>query len=175
VSVLLYGILLEATGQTADRYAEQHLFAPLGIDEYHWKKTPLGLPDTEGGLYLEPEDLAKLGYLFLHDGMWEGERLLPEGWVEASVHPWVEDIDPDNGRIDPGYGYQWWVFGDDEVERPLVYAARGYGGQLLFVAPELDLITVFTGWNIFDGQPASTTELFFDRILPAAKGDTAGS
>ena len=44
---------------------------PLGISQYHWKKTPQGYPDTEGGLYLEGTQLAKFGYLYLHDGMWE--------------------------------------------------------------------------------------------------------
>ena len=64
----------------------------------YWKKTPRGLPDTEGGLYLLPHDLAKLGFLFLHDGVWEGKRILPEAWVERSVTPWVDDINPRNSQ-----------------------------------------------------------------------------
>ena len=163
---LLSGIIAQATGQTIDRYAEEHLFGPLGIGSYHWKKTPRGLPDTEGGLYLRPHDLAKLGLLFLHDGVWAGERLLPEGWVERSVTPWVEDIRPDNGRKDSGYGYKWWILDDGEGESPKVFAAMGFGDQLLLVVPELDLIGVFTGWNIYAGH-RSKSLLFLQRIVPA--------
>ncbi|MCZ6598054.1 MAG: serine hydrolase [Planctomycetota bacterium] len=164
---LLSGVVAKATGKTIDRYAEEHLFGPLGIKDYHWKRTPSGLPDTEGGLYLKPRDLAKIGLLFLRDGVWEETRLLPEGWVERSVTPWVEDIRPDNGRDDSGYGYKWWILDDGRGESPKVFAAMGFGGQFLFVAPELDLIGVFTGWNIYGGAP-SLPALFQSRIVPAA-------
>lgn len=123
------------------------------------------MADTEGGLYLKAEDLAKLGLLFLHDGVWDGQRLLPEGWVAESVKPWVEDILPSNDRRDTGYGYQWWIPRDGRDGEASVFAGRGYGGQFLIVAPELDLIVVFTGWNIFDELP-KTYELFFERVLP---------
>lgn len=166
VSTLLSGILRQATGLHAHDYAAQYLFAPLGIDDFHWKTTPLGLADTEGGLYLKAEDLAKLGLLYLNDGVWDGQRLLPEGWVAESIKPWVEDILPDNERRDTGYSYQWWIPRDGREGEVSVFAGRGYGGQFLIVAPELDLIVVFTGWNIFD-EPPKTFELFFERILPA--------
>ena len=73
-SHLMSGIIKKATGRYIDEYAEEHLFAPLGIDDYHWKKTPKGFPDTEGGLYLQAEQLAKIGYLYLHGGVWDGQR-----------------------------------------------------------------------------------------------------
>lgn len=58
-----------------DRYPEAHLFGPLGIEDYVWKVTPAGLPDGLGGLHLEAEDLARIGYLYLRDGVWDGELL----------------------------------------------------------------------------------------------------
>jgi hypothetical protein len=69
-SQLLSGVLRQATGQHVDAYAEAHLFGPLGILDYHWKKTPRGYGDTEGGLYLAAEDLARIGLLYLQDGVW---------------------------------------------------------------------------------------------------------
>ncbi|MEK6254036.1 MAG: beta-lactamase family protein, partial [Gemmatimonadales bacterium] len=84
-SHLMSAIILQATGLTTAEYAEEHLFRPLGIQDYHWKTDPQGLPDTEGGLYLAAEDLARVGVLYLQDGIWEGERLLPEGWVAAAT------------------------------------------------------------------------------------------
>lgn len=60
-SQLISEIIRSATGEHIDRYAEQHLLAPLGIRDYQWKRTPTGHPDTEGGLYLEARDLRASG------------------------------------------------------------------------------------------------------------------
>src|SRR4030095_12245439 len=68
-------VVRHATDSTIEQYAERHLFGPLGIKDYHWKKTPTGLPDAEGGLYLAAQDLAKIGLLYLNDGVWAGTRL----------------------------------------------------------------------------------------------------
>ncbi len=82
-SQLLSLIIKKATGRHVDEYAREHLFGPLGITGFAWKTTPTGHPDTEGGLYLIPRDLAKIGYLYLMDGVWDGARVLPEGWVSC--------------------------------------------------------------------------------------------
>src|SRR5262249_52237019 len=84
-SILLSGIIKPAPGKSIDDYTSQPLFAPLGIKDFYWKRTPTGHPDTEGGLYLKPEDLAKVGYLYLMRGMWNGQRILPEGFVERAT------------------------------------------------------------------------------------------
>ena len=153
---LLSYLIRKATGKQADDYAKEHLFGPLGI-EFSWKRTPRGLADTEGGLYLKPRDLAKLGTLYLNDGVWKGQRILPETWVKTSTEP----ITPTNEKgLD--YGYQWWV-------APDAYVAWGYGGQLLLVAPKDDLIAVFTGWNIYD-KPSLDPRLALARVLGTVKG-----
>jgi CubicO group peptidase (beta-lactamase class C family) len=161
---LLSGVLRRATGRAIDAYARQHLFAPIGIASFHWKKTPDGLPDTEGGLYLAPRDLARLGLLYLHDGVWDGRRLLPEGWVERSVTPWV-----DRTPLGSGYGYGWWILEDGTGDRPKAYAAMGFGGQHLVVVPSLDLVAVFTGWNIHGRRYPSMVTAFGERIVPAVR------
>ena len=167
-SHLLSAIIKEATGETIDEYAERYLFGPLGITEYHWKKTPKGLPDTEGGLYLKPRDLAKIGYLYLHDGVWAGQRILPERWVERSVRAWVSDTSPRNPNSTLGYGFQWWIISDGLAGRPFVYGGMGYGGQYVLVAPEYDLVGVFNAWNIFDESPSPNLPgLFVSRIVSA--------
>lgn len=161
VTELLAQVLKKATGRHADDYAAEHLFAPLGIESFYWKHTPTGHPDTEGGLYLRPRDLAKLGYLYMKDGVWEGKRLLPEGWVAAST---TEHIAADGGFK---YGYQWWVI-PTKASRPPVFAAIGYGGQYLLVVPSRDLIAVFTGWNIWD-KPELDIVYALDGVLKALK------
>jgi len=120
-----------------DKYAEEHLFKPLGISNYYWKRTPTELPDTEGGLYLEPHDLAKIGYLYLNDGIWDGRRILPEGWVQATVTPHVADIAPDNDNVNAAYGYQWWLIPYNGKSKEYIYACSGYGGQRLLVAQNI--------------------------------------
>jgi CubicO group peptidase (beta-lactamase class C family) len=165
-SVLLGGIVHQATGQRIDAWAEENLFEPIGIDEFYWKITPSGEVDTEGGLYLAAQDLARIGYLFLRGGRWGQEQLVSQEWVEASTSPIVPDIQPENGRQDPGYGYQWWVPDHDGTEAE-VFAGNGYGGQFLLVAPDYDVVAVFNSWNIHGGAEKSTWRALQELILPA--------
>ena len=161
-SHLMSAILRDATGVTADRYAEEHLFGPLGITDYHWKRTPAGLPDTEGGLYLEAEQLAKIGYLYLQDGVWDGVRILPEGWVETATGRQVDRV----GIQDWGYGYQWWRL---DRENTLVWAGLGFGGQYLLVLPEHDLIAVVNSWNLFGGEYPSVLDAALEALIAAVR------
>jgi CubicO group peptidase (beta-lactamase class C family) len=160
---LLSYLIEKTTGRKADDYAREHLFAPLGIEHYAWKRTPLGLADTEGGLYLQPRDLAKLGYLYLHEGMWDGKRILPAIWVQQSTR-WIVDAD----RYDAGYGYQWWVLARKGEASYEAYAALGYGGQYLIVVPRLDLIAVVTGWNIY-GKGTLPVRVALERVIAAVQ------
>ena len=159
---LLSYILKKATGQEADDYAKAHLFAPLGIESF-WKRTPKGLADTEGGLYLRPRDLAKLGYLYLKDGVWDGKPIVPAAWTKASTR-WHLDA----GKTGRGYGYKWWLLSRKGPGTYDAYAALGYGGQRLIVVPELELIAVFTGWNIYD-KPELAPKFALDRVVAAVK------
>ncbi len=154
---LLAYIFQKETRQDIEAYGEKYLFTPLGIEHY-WKRTPMGVIDTEGGLYLRGSDLAKIGYLYLHDGMWDGKQIVSKDWVKQSVAPF---IDAEEGYK---YGFKWWLFPGTDAQR-YVWMARGFGGQRLMVFPEEDLIVVFTGWNIL-GTPVTNRE-FVSRILPA--------
>ena len=158
-SVLLGKIVRVATGRRIDEYARERLFEPLGIEDFHWKITPDGEADTEGGLYLAPHDLARVAQLFLQEGEWEGEQLVSAEWVRASTAPHVDR---------PGYGYQWWVpVHEDGV--PLRYQGSGYGGQFPIVVPDKDLVIVFNAWNIREA-PAKRTWLAVEEvILPAVR------
>ena len=168
VSVLIGKILREATGQRADRWVAERLFRPIGITDFYWKITPDGEADTEGGLYLSAHDLARVGYLFLMGGEWNGQQILSNEWVTASTTPVVPDVAPGNDRVDIGYGYQWWV-PDRDGHRPLVFAGNGYGGQFLLVVPDYDMVAVFNGWNIHGGDIRSTYRVLQERILPATQ------
>jgi CubicO group peptidase (beta-lactamase class C family) len=159
-SHLMSGVLKHATGVFADAFAKEHLFAPLGIRDFHWKKDPQGFPDTEGGLYLAAEDLAKIGHLVLHDGVWDGTRLLPEGWVAASC---TRHAEVGGGR---GYGYQWWRIDCGDVP---VWAGLGFGGQVLLVIPSRRIVAVVNAWNVLDGRVRAVQAPMLDALLAASK------
>jgi hypothetical protein len=165
-SHLMSAIIRQATGRTTAEYAEEVLFGPLGIRDYYWKTDPQGLPDTEGGLYLTAEDLARIGLLYLQDGVWEGERLLPEGWVAAATARQVEDVAPDNPNWNWGYGYQWWRL---DASGLAVWAGLGFGGQNLIVIPARGLVGVIHSWNVFGRKPPLVVP-FIDAMIEASAG-----
>ena len=154
-SHLMSGIVRSATGRHIDVYAKDVLFDPLGIRDFHWKKTPTGHPDSEGGLYLSAPDLARIGYLYLHDGMWNGRRVLPVGWVRNATTRHVKSVAPNWD-----YGFQWWLTTRSGVD---VWAGRGFGGQFLIVLPSRGIVAVIQSWNVF-GQPVSN---LFDPLIDA--------
>lgn len=147
-SELLSYIFRKATGKDIEEYASEYLFSPLGIDQYFWKRTPTGLADTEGGLYLAAKDLAKIWYLFLNEGNWNGRQLVTKQWVVESVSPAIS-VGP---KVK--YGYKWWLYdyGDDTTK--YAWAGSGFGGQWPMVIPEYNIVAVFTGWNIIGGRPS---------------------
>ena len=156
-SMLLSGIIRNATGRFIDEYAREHLFTPIGIKEFHWKKTPTGHPDTEGGLYLSAEDLARIGYLYLRDGLWNGRRVLPEGWVRRATARHVTAVAPGWD-----YGYQWWIMSRDGVD---IWAGRGFGGQFLIVVPSRDIVAVANSWNVFGTKARNVLAPLVDALL----------
>ena len=163
LSHLLSPILWQATGVPVDAYAVTHLLQPLGITDFYWKCAPGGLPDTQSGLYLRRTDLAKIGYLYLQDGCWEGQRLLPAGWVHASTRPAMLQVRPHTA-----YGYLWWLLSDAAQPRNATWAAFGYGGQYLLVVPEVDVIIVVAGWNIAE-HPDVNPYATLQRLLQAVR------
>ena len=132
------------------------------IDEFHWKITPDGETDTEGGLFLTAHDLARVGYLFLRGGEWNGDRVLSSDWFARSVTPIVSET----WKCGPAYGYQWWV-PEHDAGRANVSVGNGYGGQYLLVFPEHDIVAVVMGWTL-RGDYGSAENALRTTILPEA-------
>jgi CubicO group peptidase (beta-lactamase class C family) len=137
LSILLSGVLKDATGMTADEYAEKTLFRELGIDDYQWGSLN-GTLHTGGGLFLRPRDLLKLGQMVLNSGRWKEEQVISESWIQESTALHLQIAESDNAI---GYGYQWWIgeFRAGDNRHETVYAS-GHGGQFLWIVPELDLV-----------------------------------
>jgi CubicO group peptidase (beta-lactamase class C family) len=153
---LLSAILTKLTGISALDYAEAKLFGPLGIGDVSWSSDPQGISSGRTGLWLEPRDMAKIGYLYLRKGVWEGKQLLPPDWVDKVSHATVDM----HASWEPGLRYSnlFWAFPDKHV-----YMAVGYHGQVIMVFPDLDAVGVTTGHK---GYPLGE---FADPISSAVK------
>lgn len=136
---LLSAILQEATGMTTLEFARANLFEPLGIQDMQWPPDPQGVTNGHGELYLRPRDMAKLGFLWLHDGQWDGKQIVSRKWVRAASQSQIS-TGPDYGE---DYGYGIWIARKDED--PQYFAADGRGGQKILVVPSMNLIVVATG------------------------------
>jgi len=164
-SELMAEVVRSATKMSADDYAKRHLFTPLGITAFHWKRTPTGHPDTEGGLYLDPLDLAKIGQLYLDDGMWRGTRVLAAGWAREATGRIVDHVAPANANS-PGYGYQWWRYDRRGTD---IWAGNGFGGQFLIIIPQHRIVAVANSWNVFGAQATGILSPMIDALLDAAR------
>lgn len=132
---ILSATLQQATGMTALDFARQNLFEPLGVRDVIWPTDPQGYNTGSGDVFLYPQDMAKIGYLWLNKGQWDGKQIVSRDWVENSVKVQIETGDDSN------YGYGWWVDTDD----PASYHADGRGGQRIIVVPAWNIIVVTTG------------------------------
>jgi len=144
-SELLAYIFRKATKMDVEEYGARYLFAPLGIERWYWKRIPVGLADTEGGLYLEARDLAKIWYLFMRDGMWDGRRIVSPEWVKSSVAPAIAVSPAPNA---PKYGLKWWLAPDPRDSTRFIWAGSGFGGQIPLAFPNDDMVVVVNAWNI---------------------------
>lgn len=143
VSVLMSAVLDRALARTAESFAAERLFGPLGIERWEWSRTSGGLSNAGWGLSLRPRDMAAIGQLVLQEGVWDRAPLVPPEWLEASTEAATRFTDG------TGYGYQWWLGHDDGAGRAI--AAWGYGGQFIVVVPSLELVLATTAENFFGG------------------------
>jgi CubicO group peptidase (beta-lactamase class C family) len=134
-------VLNNAIGTDTRSFALKNLFEPLGIKDYFWMVDKAGIANGGWGLQLTSRDMAKLGYLYLHEGVWEGKKVVSQSWVKTATQKHVQTDGP------LGYGYQWWVYPSYGA-----FTALGMEGQTIFVIPSMDLIIVTTA-KIPDHQP----------------------
>jgi len=134
-SHLLSDIVRKTSGMSTFDFAEQYLLEPLGITEFRWSGAAVKDPPGVYGLHLRPRNMAKLGYLYLRKGQWDGQQIVSSEWVEQATQKRTDvDADPHFG-----YGYHWFTVPGMEG-----YAALGGGGQIILVIPKSDLVVVST-------------------------------
>lgn len=132
---VLSAVLSAATGMSTCDFAHRYLFAPLDITAEHWGRDPQGVYSGGYNLYLTPREMAAFGQLYLQGGLWKGEQVVLSGWVAESWQPHQTEDE------DYSYGYLWWLraFGGHQVA-----FAWGWGGQMIFVVRDLDIVVVVT-------------------------------
>jgi CubicO group peptidase (beta-lactamase class C family) len=163
-SHLLSVILEEVTGRATADYAAERLFGPLGIQPGDWEESPQGEASGGFGLELTPRDMAKFGFLYLNGGEWDGEQLVPADYVQASTS-YQSAGDATGGAA---YGYQWWL---TDASGYGASFALGYGGQYIYVVPDLDLVVVAAVARRVPGDELrSPRPLIEGVIIPAAVG-----
>ena len=173
---LLGSAIAAAAHQSELEFGRKYLFEPLGIREVVWAPDPQGRSHGWGDNHLYPEDVAKIGYLYLHGGQWNGKQIVPREWVDMSTAP------PTGERGGPGgLGYEW---GGANGANGRQFGGTGRGGQSLAVWPDLDMVVVITGGGntgqmlgvvrqaVKSGQ-ALPTEAEADRQLQAKVAEAA--
>jgi uncharacterized protein (TIGR03437 family) len=161
------GILTRRSGISTRAFAESRLFNPLGMVCYRWSQDPQGYFFGGSEVWITPRDLAKFGLLVLRKGMWDGRRIVSEDWLRASTRLRVRT------RSELGdYAWWWWKYTIDGYP---VTLASGYGGQNIFLVPELDLVVVTTARsNPSDNAYATYSqpyEVLGRYIIPAVTAD----
>jgi len=154
-SEVVSAVLTESTGASALDLARQELFSPLGIANVSWPTDRDGVSHGWGDLELQPRDMAKLGYLWLHNGRWEDRQVIPSDYLAQALTRHIS--------VQPGvdYGYGMWLY---PGHTPIDFEANGTGGQRITVIPSLDMVEVTTG-NGLDANDIAQL------IATAAKSD----
>lgn len=156
---VLSALITKKTGQNAFDFAKKELFGPLGIKSAKWGRVDgQGVTDGEAGLSLAPLDMARIGYLYLHNGMWDGRQIIAPSWVERARE----------GSVPATFGFHyanlWWSLPEKDA-----YMARGRHSQLILVLPKLDIVATMTG-VLRDDEYYSASRLI-DDIANAVRSD----
>ena len=154
---VLSAVLQRATGMSTCEFAGQYLFGRIGITVEHWGRDPQGVCSGGYNMYMTSRELAKFGLLYLNGGAWQGQQIVPPAAVEqARQRIWQVDEDF-------GYSQGWWtrrIAGHD------MSLAWGYGGQFIYVIPDVNVVLVTTG-DTRDGHAINETDLgdFIEKSL----------
>jgi CubicO group peptidase (beta-lactamase class C family) len=133
-------------GDPYREFMDERLFGPLGMTSANPRFDAAGTFLGSSSVFATAEDYLRFGLLYLRDGVWDGRRLLPEGWVDHGRR--VRSYDPPEDRW---HGAHWWIVGDDLG----TFWASGFEGQSIMICPPLDLLAVRLGRSIGDDHTAT--------------------
>ena len=147
-SYILACIVVRITGKTLTEFLDERLFLPLGITNRFWEKSAEGVEKGGWGLYLSAESWAKIGYMMLSGGVFDGKRILSEKWIRESTFGQIKAPDTVGGY---DYGYHVWSSSSSDE-----YLFNGMLGQNVWICPKNNLVVVILSGNneLFQNSPA---------------------
>ncbi|MEC0229952.1 serine hydrolase domain-containing protein [Paenibacillus alba] len=155
---MLSAILHKVTGQSLMDYLQPRLLDPLGIYHATWETCPRGIHAGGWGLSLTTESIAKFGQLYLQQGIWNGDRIIPEAWVAEATSKQISNGDGGESDWAQGYGYQFWSCRHD------AYRGDGAFGQFCIVMPQQNAVIAITaGLN----NMQAVLDAIWTHLLPA--------
>jgi CubicO group peptidase (beta-lactamase class C family) len=141
---VLAEIVKNVSGLSIDQFSEKYLFRPLDINAYHWTKSKKNFPAAASGLRLTSRDLLKFGMLYLNHGKWNNKQILSEKWIDETFKTQITRSPSELY----GYSYLFWtnteIIDGKTIE---IIAAKGNGGQRIFICKEMNLNVVITAGN----------------------------
>jgi CubicO group peptidase (beta-lactamase class C family) len=166
---LLGAAIEKASGKAFDAFAREALFEPLGIADWEWKTYENGKIGPAAALRLRPRDAARIGQLVLDRGAWNGQQIVSAQWIMDSVAPRFQALGYFGGLF--FYGYQWWIGRtlSDGKDIPWI-AAQGWGGQRIYIIPELDVVVATT--SAMYGHPregVAALDMLYSFVIPAVR------
>jgi len=165
---LLGEIIRKSSQLRLDQFSDNYLFSKLGITQFEWQMLPNDVVFCSGDLRLRPRDMAKFGYLFLNNGMWHGERIISQEWINTSTQKLIDPNDYSNNYSwADGYGFQWWIWENIRGLQFQAYFAAGWGGQYIIIAPEFDMVIVSTAGNYYTEIKMPIESIVVDYIIPS--------
>ena len=174
-------ILVKATGKSLTEYLQEKIWQKIGMEHNaYWVADNEGMEMALGGLNATLRDYAKMGQLFLHEGNWQGEQIVPKAWVKASVTPDAPHLLPDSPSSSDqglGYGYQWWIPASTQGE----FMAIGVFHQMIYINPTTQTVIVKNAANprYLDAASVYSNELvgleLFREVVRQIKRDTTHS
>ncbi|POY35868.1 penicillin-binding protein [Solitalea longa] len=163
---VLAEIIRSVSGDNVDKFAEKYLFEPLGIRKYEWTKSHRKFPAAASGLRLSSRDLLKFGLLYLNNGKWNGKQLLTENWVNETFRP---QIIRDPNEPTKGYSFLFWTQIDSVNNKDYsLIAAKGNGGQRIFINKANNLVVVLTAGNYNKSNITNDGQMALDKFILAA-------
>ena len=160
---LLSAVLTKATGTSTLQFAQETLARPLGFSLAPWTRDPQGIYFGGNEMVMTPKQMLAFGELYRNKGRFGEKQIIPETWVRESLRPRTR-----SPRNNQGYGYGWW---SREFAGYETFFAWGYGGQYIFIVPELDVVVVTTSSTAVGEERRSHRRTIFDLleqlILPA--------
>ncbi len=159
-SYMLSAIVQKTTGLKVVDFLKPRLFVPLGIEHHKWDESPQGINLGGIGLSTTTEAIARFGQLHLQKGMWQGQQLIPEEWVEEATAFQVANGEGDYSDWTQGYGYQFWRC------RHGAYRGDGAFGQYCVVMPEQDAVLAITGGMALEDMQ-QPLDFLWEHLLPA--------